>query len=244
MTGWAAGPLVAFDTETTGLDVETDRIVTAFVGDGSAGDLHWLVDPGVAMPAKATAIHGITTHEARARGLPAAEAIDEITDALARALAAGISVVTYNAVYDFTLLDRECRRHGLRLLEDRVGRPVGPLVDPLVLDRHLDPYRTGSRRLPDVCRAYGVRMLGAHDAQGDALTVLALARSMARRYSGAARLTAPTLHQLQVVAAHKRAAGFAAYLRRQGASDRDVEWSWPVRPFPGLSARPLVGLAS
>lgn len=33
--GWATGPLVAFNTETTGVDVDEDRIVTAFLGDGS-----------------------------------------------------------------------------------------------------------------------------------------------------------------------------------------------------------------
>ena len=107
MTGWATGPLVAFDTETTGLDVDADRIVTAYVGDGSTRELSWLVDPGVAIPAKATAIHGITTDEARAHGRPAAGAIGEIVDALARALADGIPVVTYNAAYDFTLLDAD-----------------------------------------------------------------------------------------------------------------------------------------
>ena len=89
MTGWATGPLVAFDTETTGLDMDADRIVTAYVGDGSTRGLSWLVDPGVAIPAKATAIQGITTDEARAHGRPAAGAIGEIVDALARALRMG-----------------------------------------------------------------------------------------------------------------------------------------------------------
>ncbi len=31
MTCWYEGPLAAFDTETTGVDVETDRIVSAAV---------------------------------------------------------------------------------------------------------------------------------------------------------------------------------------------------------------------
>lgn len=34
VTGWAAGPLLAFDTETTGLDVDKERIVSAYLGDG------------------------------------------------------------------------------------------------------------------------------------------------------------------------------------------------------------------
>jgi DNA polymerase-3 subunit epsilon len=136
--GWAVGPLVAFDTETTGVDVEADRIVTAFLGDGSASDLSWLVDPGIAIPAEARAVHGITMDEARAHGRTAVEAVGEIVGALTRALAAGIAVVTYNAAVDFTMLDRECRRYCLGTLEDHLRRPLSPLVDPWVLDKHVD----------------------------------------------------------------------------------------------------------
>jgi DNA polymerase-3 subunit epsilon len=230
--GWAVRPLVAFDTETTGVDVETDRIVAAYLGDGSTSDLSWLVDPGIAIPAEATAVHGITTDEARAHGRLAVEAIGEIVDALARALAAGIAVVTYNAAFDFTMLDQECRRYGLQTLEDRLGRPVSPVVDPWVLDKHVDRYRSGHRRLPDVCQVYGVALLEAHDARGDALAALGVARALATLYPEAAALTAEALHELQVGAARDQAVDFAAYLERQGVTGREVDGSWPVKPFP------------
>ena len=66
-----------FDLETTGVDVTTDRIVTAHVGllgpDGVAlRSQSWLADPGVEIPEGATAVHGITTAHARAH--PAARA--------------------------------------------------------------------------------------------------------------------------------------------------------------------------
>jgi DNA polymerase-3 subunit epsilon len=241
MTGWATGPLVAFDTETTGLDVDADRIVTAYLGDGGASELSWLVDPGVAIPARTTAIHGITTHEARAHGRVATEAIGEIVDALARALVDGIAVVTYNAAYDFTLLDRECRRHGLQTLEDRIRRPVSPLVDPLVLDRHVDRYRRGPRRLPDACQVYGVLPLGFHDARSDALAALGVARALATRYPSIAVLPAEALHDLQVGAARDWASERADYLRRQGSVERELDGSWPVKPFLSAAGRPLAG---
>jgi len=228
--GWAAGPLLAFDTETTGLDLDKERIVTAYLGDGGAGDRSWLLDPGIAIPAAATAIHGITTEDARAQGRPAAAAIAEIAAALAAALAAGTAVVTYNASFDFTLLDRECRRHGIPSLEAQLGRPVGPIVDPLVLDRHLDRYRSGKRTLAEACRVYHVELQGAHDARSDALAALGVARALAQRYPEMAAITAMSLHELQVRAAGEQAANFAAYLRRQGAVPRDVDGSWPQRP--------------
>jgi DNA polymerase-3 subunit epsilon len=236
MTGWAAGSLVAFDTETTGLDVETARIVTAFLGDGNEGDLEWLIEPGVPIPAQATAIHGITTDEARAHGRLAPQAISEIVAALARIIGEGFAVVTYNTPYDFTLLDRECRRHGIPLLEDRLGRPVGPLVDPLVLDRHVDRYRPGGRKLADACQVYGVTLLGAHDARSDALAALGVARSLAARYPDIAALAPNELYELQVGAARDQAANFQAYLRRQGNAEREVDGSWPVKPFSGLAS--------
>jgi DNA polymerase-3 subunit epsilon len=239
--GWAAGPLVAFDTETTGVDVEEDRIVTAFLGDGSASDLSWLVDPGIAIPAEATAVHGITSEEARAHGRPAAEAVGELVGALNRALAAGIAVVTYNAAFDFTMLDRECRRYGLGTLEHQLRRPVSPLVDPWVLDKRVDRYRRGHRKLPDVCQVYNVPLLEAHDARSDALAALGVARALAALYPDVAALTANALHELQVGAARDQAADFAAYLERQGIVGREVDRSWPVKPFPGPNGQPLVG---
>jgi DNA polymerase-3 subunit epsilon len=239
--GWAVGPLVAFDTETTGVDVETDRIVAAYLGDGSTSDLSWLVDPGIAIPAEATAVHGITTDEVRAHGRPAAEAIGEIVDALARVLAAGIAVVTYNAAFDFTMLDRECRRYGLPSLEDQLQRPVCPLVDPLVLDRHVDRFRPGRRRLADVCKVYAVALLEAHDARTDAVAALGVARALATLYPEVAALTAESLHELQVGAARERAVDFAAYLERQGVKGREVGGDWPVKPVPIIGAQPPVG---
>ena len=55
-------PFVAFDTETTGLHT-TDRLVelaaVRFRGDVVEGEWSALVDPGLAIPPAATAVHGI-----------------------------------------------------------------------------------------------------------------------------------------------------------------------------------------
>ena len=67
---WHEGTLYGFDVESTGVDVFTDRIVTATVVKIEGGQLadqrSWLVDPGISIPEAATKVHGITTERARA----------------------------------------------------------------------------------------------------------------------------------------------------------------------------------
>ena len=108
--------LAVFDLETTGVDVTSARIVTAFVGvlgvDGTViSSRSWLADPGVEIPAGAAAIHGVTTERARAEGRSANLVVREIVDELAARAADGLPLVVYNAPYDLTLLKHEARRH-------------------------------------------------------------------------------------------------------------------------------------
>ena len=89
---WRDGPLVGFDTETTGVDVGADRIVTAAVVRRDASGTRvrtWLIDPGIPIPPAATAVHGITTEQARARGRAPREALDEVAAGEVLALPAG-----------------------------------------------------------------------------------------------------------------------------------------------------------
>jgi len=75
MSNWYEGPLASFDTETTGVDVEHDRIVTAalVVQESAGGPVRrrdWAADPGVPIPEGATAVHGLTDRWAREHGMP------------------------------------------------------------------------------------------------------------------------------------------------------------------------------
>lgn len=152
MTAWYERTLFAYDCESTGVDVETARIVTASViritPDRVVYPYSWLVDPGVDIPAEATAVHGITTERAREDGMDPRVAVGEIAQAIGGAWFDGHPVVIFNAPYDLTVLDRELRRHGWAPLTP------GPVVDPLVIDKQVDRYRRGKRTLEAACAHY------------------------------------------------------------------------------------------
>ncbi|WP_112467069.1 3'-5' exonuclease [Streptomyces triticisoli] len=233
---WISGPLTAFDLETTGTDVETDRIVTAAVVTVDPSERlpevrTWLLDPGVTIPEEAAAIHGISTEHARLHGEPAASAIEEITSAVGEALDSGTPLVVMNARYDLSLLDRECRRHGVEPLVERLCGRVSPVIDPLVLDKHVDRYRKGKRNLRALCEHYGVQLDDAHNAVADAVAAARAARRMGEKHEAIGKLTSRDLHDLQVRAAAEQAASLQRYLQRTSNPEAIIESAWPVIPY-------------
>ncbi|MFI8197125.1 3'-5' exonuclease [Streptomyces sp. NPDC085942] len=232
---WPSGTLTAFDLETTGTDVESDRIVTAAVvrleADGSVSEERtWLLNPGVAIPEEASAIHGISTERAREHGLPAAPAIEEIAGAIAAGLRSGIPLVVMNARYDLSLLDRECRRYGIASVGERLGADPSPVIDPLVIDKHVDTYRRGKRTLHALCAHYGVPLDDAHDARADAVAAAGVARRVGEEYQGIGGMPLEELHSLQVHAAAEQSSSLQAYLRRTSDPAAVVEPAWPLIP--------------
>ncbi|MDX3721063.1 exonuclease domain-containing protein, partial [Streptomyces caniscabiei] len=177
---WHLKRMAAFDLETTAADPETARIVTACVvqigGNQPPQPATWVADPGVDIPDEAAKIHGYSTERARAEGRPAADVVEEITAALGQVLAHGIPIVAMNARYDLTVLDRECRRHGLETLLDRyVDNVIWPVIDPFVIDKAVDRYRSGKRTLTALCEHYQVKLDGAHDSAADAVAAARVA---------------------------------------------------------------------
>jgi DNA polymerase III subunit epsilon len=236
--GWHEGRLAAFDVETTGVHPASDRIVTAAVSLVGGGletvSRDWLVDPGVEIPAGATAVHGITTEQARAEGRPSAEAIEEITTLLAEQILAGVPVIAFNARFDLTMLDREARRRGVVPLIDRVGGEAGMLVvDPHVLDKQFDRFRKGKRTLTAVCAHYRVPLTAAdaHAANTDALAAARVAWRLGQSSPELRALELRALHGHQVTWAAEQAASFQEYLRSNGSVER-IEGAWPIVPEP------------
>jgi DNA polymerase III subunit epsilon len=227
MTHWSDS-LAVFDTETTGLDTRTDRIVTAFVGlIGPGGQVlesqSWLADPGIPIPDRAAEVHGVTTEMARENGRPAREVVTEILDALNGLLGRGCPLVVYNASYDLSMMHFEALRHGLTPLGD--PRPV---VDPLVVDRALDPYRRGKRTLDAVSAHYGVTNPAAHDAKGDAVTSGLVVQAMVRVFPDQLGQDPGALHDQQIDWAKKWEDNYYDYLERNGKSRPASRGAWPV----------------
>jgi len=238
---WLDETMVGFDTETTGVSPAHDRIVTAAVitrvGTGAPTARTWLIDPGVEIPARATEVHGISTERARAHGAQPARALEEIASILASALAAGFPVVAFNAQYDMSILEAELARHGLPTLAQRLGT-VAPIVDPLVLDRHLDRWRKGKRKLIDMCATYGVEVdaTGLHAADNDVIATLDVLQAMAARYPALREVALADLHDQQVEAHRVWATEFASWLRSKGHTDDLPNPAWPVGTAAAVTA--------
>jgi DNA polymerase-3 subunit epsilon len=242
MACWYEGPLTAFDTETTGVDVETDRIVSAAVVVQDAPGTRprvtrWLVNPGVPVPEAATAIHGLTEEHLQCNGRWPAPVMHEIAAELAEQATRGRPVVVMNAPFDLTLLDRELRRHRASSLDRWFEATPLLVLDPRVLDKHLDRYRKGRRTLTDLCAHYGVTLDGAHDAAADALASLEVVRAVGRRFAARLeRLSPAELHTLQAVWHAAQARGLQAWFARSG-SEEAVDPAWPLRPdLPAAAA--------
>lgn len=232
---WHMSPFVAFDTETTGTDPETARIVTAALvtvnpATGDTTTREWLADPGVDIPDEATAVHGVTTEHARTHGRPAAQVVDEIAAHLVDAWRANLPVVIYNAAYDLTLLDRELRRHHGRELD------CGIVIDPLVIDKHVDRYRRGSRKLTAVAAHYGIVLSeqDAHGAAADALAAARVAWKLAHTNPGLAATPLEELHAQQAEWRAEQAASFQTYLERKGSTEI-VNPAWPMHPYTDIA---------
>ncbi|MEE1774487.1 exonuclease domain-containing protein [Streptomyces sp. JV185] len=233
---WHTSHMVGFDIESSGLNVETDRIVTACVVGCGAGDpvtsTTWLADPGIDIPAEAAAVHGITTEKARAEGRPAAEVVEEIVHDLAEAVTEGLPIVVMNAPFDFTLLDREARRHGVTPLTDLVGDELR-VIDPRVMDKAVDPYRKGRRTLTDLCSYYGLRLDAAHTADADALAACRVAWALAEKWPQLRGSALDELHAVQQQWAAQQATSYAAYLARTPGREHEVasvRTDWPFVP--------------
>ena len=225
---WLNGPVLSLDTETTGIDVETDRVITACLGyserPGDWAPSEWLINPGVPIPAEATKVHGITDEQVAAAGLDPRVALADIHLCLTETAAKKVPLVIFNAPYDLTLLDTEFRRHLGRSL------PAGLLVvDVLVLFRRFD-FTTGNKRLEDLAFRHGIKF-PAHDATADSLAALRLLHILAADNDLLPLVPVADLQALQAKwhAAHQEAA--AAKRRGNGRSANDFTTDWPIRPY-------------
>ncbi|KQW13591.1 exonuclease domain-containing protein [Streptomyces sp. Root369] len=231
---WTRKPMVGFDVESTDLDVDEGRIVTGSVvrwGGGLPTETRtWRSDLGGAeISAGATAIHGITTEYARAVGDPAIVAITKIVEALSEYASMTYPIVVMNAPFDLTMLERECARYGVRSVWD--STPV--VLDPMVLDRHLDRFRKGKRTLVDLCHHYRVKLEGAaHTSSVDAKAACGVTWKIGQRHPRIAHMDIGDLHEAQARWARELHEDRRAWqLTKYGECD-ETPYDWPFVPQP------------
>ncbi|MFN8533481.1 MAG: 3'-5' exonuclease [Dehalococcoidia bacterium] len=136
MTVDLARPLVFLKVGTTGLQVDRDRIVQLAalkrLPGGEEVARSRLIDPGVAIPPEATAIHGITDEDVA--GQPT---FRQIARGLA-AFLAGCDLAGYNIIrFDLPILEAEFARAGVPFDRPRV-------VDILTIFRQMEPRTLGA----------------------------------------------------------------------------------------------------
>lgn len=184
-------PLVSVDTETTSKHAEEARVIdiaAAYVTPGQPLDLRQsYVDPGMPIPPDSIEVHGITDVKIQAEGKPAVEILDLFLGEIAAAMRDGAVLLIQNARYDATVFQCEAARLGIPSLTDRLGGPIAPVLDPIVVDRRLIRFRRkvsdtqGARSLKTLAAIYGVEWDDeqAHGAAYDALTTARVAWKMA-----------------------------------------------------------------
>ena len=177
---WVDDGFIAFDTETTGVEVSADRIVSAaaveFRDGVEASSREWLIKVDVQIPQAASAVHGITDQMSQSQGLVQVEALGAISEYL---VSSKLPVVCFNSQFDRTILDSNLERVG--------HQPLSGVVDicPYVIDKHMDKYVKGKaqRRLQPTVARYGLELNEAdwHGALADArITGLLMLAQQAR----------------------------------------------------------------
>lgn len=177
---WRDQPILAFDTETTGLFPENGDRVIEFAGveiwlnqDGTAGKVvphHHLFNPAMPIPREASDISGIRDEDVA--GCPP---FADHAEAIHRLLSGAITVA-HNYPFDQRFLTAEFARCGLKWASPPAE------IDTVDLSRRFFPDAK-SHKLGELANRLEVTLVGAHRATNDAEACGRCFVEMARRQS-------------------------------------------------------------
>ncbi len=233
VAAWATGEVLGLDFETTGIDRFNDVPVSYALVSVDHGVVvrSWsgVIDPGREIPVEATAVHGISTEQARDEGMPLREAIWLVSDAVVASSRRGVPLAGMKLDYDLTILEMQARALGVPGIVEQGWR--GPVLDAVVIDRHFDPDREGRRTLVDLCTLYGVEIGRAHDASADAIASIEVLLALAVRHGALWDYDLDRLHHDQMAWHHEWTHGYDAWRLSQGMIPIDPrDYVWPVAP--------------
>lgn len=152
--------LIVFDTETSGIDTDNDRIITCFMrardGDKIVFERNWVIDPGVEIPDEASQVHGMDTNWIREHGRKDyIDAICEIRNELDKYSQAGYVICGYNHAFDLAILESSYSSlEGRSLYFVKNAR----YLDPAIFSRKFDKYKKGGHQLITVAKRNGIQV--------------------------------------------------------------------------------------
>lgn len=159
---WKEEPILFVDTETTGTDPESDRVVELAMALMLEGEVRWayttVVNPEVPIPEGAASVHGI--HDADVKDAPTFADLMELVGLCMDYRFCG----AYNAPFDKNILAGEFRRCGVDFDKEF-------WFDPLIVARHFITIRArGVHRLENVATRLGIALgEAAHTAAADTI---------------------------------------------------------------------------
>ncbi len=199
-------PIIFFDLETTGINIASDRIVEIsylkvdLSGNETSKTLR--INPGMPIPEKATAVHGITDEDVKD-----APPFNEVARSLAREFE-GCDLAGYNSVrFDIPLLAEEFLRAGVDI--DLKRRKF---VDVQVIFMKMEP-----RTLSAAYQFFtGKELSEAHSAEADTRATYEVLQAQLDRYENLEN----DIASLAEFSAHNRNVDFAG---RIILDENDVE---------------------
>ena len=174
--------IASIDTETTGVNTETDRIITLAIHRDDGYRFEWKCNPGIPIPPGATKIHGIT--DADVAGCPEFGYIakDFLTD-----LQICHAIIGFNIYgFDLLIIMAELARAG-------ITTPF-PRPDVLIIDAGTIFKKKEPRTLEAAVQKYcGRQHEGAHGATADAVATADVLAGQLRAYPDLAEMSAEDL---------------------------------------------------
>ena len=165
-------PIVFFDLETTGVDITHDRIVEISIikvmPNGEETERTRRVNPGIPIPAAATAVHGITDDDVKDE-----PQFRQIAKSLANELT-GCDLAGFNSNrFDIPMLDQEFQRAGVKFDFSKAR-----FVDVQTIFHKME-----QRTLVAAYKFYcGKNLEDAHSANADTRATLEVLKAQVERY--------------------------------------------------------------
>lgn len=191
-------PICFFDLETTGIDVAKDRIVEISIlkifPNGNKESKTWLVNPGMPIPAHATAVHGITNEKV------ANEPKFEVLASTVYQMIKDSDLAGFNSDrFDIPLLAEELLRAGVDFdMKNRVSVDVQTIF-------HKMEQRTLGVAYQFYC---GKNLNNAHSAQADTEATYEILKAQIDRYEDLSN----DVKALAELSFRKNSADFAGFI--------------------------------